>query len=373
MGLAAINSQANLLFAVFGLMIGVLLISGSVGRIVLKKLRLQRVLPENGVVGRPMTVTYEFENRKRFWPSFSVTASELEGVEAFMKQPNGYLLHVAPRQTAIVPVELIPRRRGLHKFGRYQVSTSFPFGFIRRSYALEAPDHLVVFPAIAPVDSRLLSLMRSAETSTTNMRPRRGGNDEFYGLKEFRSGESPRWIYWKRSARTGTLVSKEMTHVSPPKIMLLVDTFVERNAGRAEHAAVERAISGAASLASYAIEQGLPVGMLAWSGEWSVTNCNRGKRQKRDLLTALARLPVNHERDVRQLLNKSYELEAADTTAVLFTPHDVKLSLSEHARGGVVVVSPSSPRWIDFDAAVDYSRSMPPEHELAIAADKGAG
>ena len=55
------------------------------------------------------------------------------------------------------------------------------------------------------------------------LRPRRGGQDEFYGVKEYRRGENPRWIYWKRSARTGTLVTREMTLVTPPRILLLVE------------------------------------------------------------------------------------------------------------------------------------------------------
>ena len=59
------------------------------------------------------------------------------------------------------------------------------------------------------------------------MRPRRGGQDEFYGVKEYRTGENPRHIYWRRSARTGVLVAKEMTQVSPPKLLLLVDTNVD--------------------------------------------------------------------------------------------------------------------------------------------------
>src|SRR4051812_49610801 len=65
MGIAAINSQANLLFGVFGLMIGVLLISGIISRLVLRKLSVTRHLPEYAVVGEPTTITYEFLNGKR--------------------------------------------------------------------------------------------------------------------------------------------------------------------------------------------------------------------------------------------------------------------------------------------------------------------
>ena len=55
MGLAAINSQANLLFGVFGLMIGVLVIAGVISRIVLRKLDVKRVFPDYVVVGEPAT------------------------------------------------------------------------------------------------------------------------------------------------------------------------------------------------------------------------------------------------------------------------------------------------------------------------------
>src|SRR3954466_14108919 len=77
MGLAAINSGANLLYGVFGLMIGILVVAAVLRRRVLKKLAVHRVLPDHGVVGEPTLITYQFHNRKRFWPSLSVTAAEL--------------------------------------------------------------------------------------------------------------------------------------------------------------------------------------------------------------------------------------------------------------------------------------------------------
>src|SRR6185437_662133 len=73
MGLAAMNSQASLLFGVFGLMIGILLVAGVISKMVLRGLHLHRILPELAVVGQPTTVIYEFTNAKRFWPSLSVS------------------------------------------------------------------------------------------------------------------------------------------------------------------------------------------------------------------------------------------------------------------------------------------------------------
>jgi uncharacterized protein (DUF58 family) len=363
MGMAAMNSQANLLFGVFGLMIGILLVAGVISRQVLRKLSLVRVLPEHAIVGQPVIVTYDITNDKRFWPSLSVTIAELDGAEGFRKQPQAYLLHAAARMTATVPVEFVPRRRGLLHFDRYQVRTSFPFGFIKRAFDRRHKDTLLVYPALAMVDPRALALFRSAETSGAMMRPRRGGTDEFYGVKEYRSGENPRWIYWRRSARTGTLVSKEMTHVSPPRLMLMVDTFVPEPTA-AHFEAAERCVAIAASLANLALESGLPVGLAAWSDEWVTIAPNRGKRHRRDLLTALATLPVNMTREPGELFERVERHQKSGATAVLITPRDVRLSLGEHARGGLVVLSPGSPhvqRYFKFDPAIDFSRTMPVE------------
>src|SRR5262249_38916024 len=156
------------------------------------------------------------------------------------------------------------------------------------------------------------------------------------------TGENPRYIYWKRSARTGTLVAKEMTHVSPPRLMLLVDTYVESEPNRDVDRAVEKCIAMAASLASYALEQNLPVGLFMWSGQWTAIAPNRGKRQRLDILTALARAPRNNERNTRELINGAHEFQESGTTFVLISPRDIQLGLGDSARGSTFVISPAN-------------------------------
>src|SRR5271170_2542022 len=64
MGFAAMNSQANLLFAVFGLMAGILIVSGVVSRLVLRRLQVTRSLPDNGIVGEVLPINYTISNEK---------------------------------------------------------------------------------------------------------------------------------------------------------------------------------------------------------------------------------------------------------------------------------------------------------------------
>ena len=197
MGLAAINSQANLLFGVFGLMIGILLVSGVISRLVLIGLEIKRTLPEGGCVGQTLTLYYEMTNTKRFWPSLSVSVAELDGAEAFTTQPQAYMLHAAPRMTASVPSLVIAKRRGLNELERFQISTSFPFGFIKRAVTRRHKDRLLIYPPLARVDAKLLAMCRSADLTGETSRARPGGADEFYGVKQYRQGDNPRWIYWR--------------------------------------------------------------------------------------------------------------------------------------------------------------------------------
>src|SRR4051794_31434867 len=72
MGAAAANTQANLLFGVLGLMVGVLLIAGVISRAVLRRLGVRRGLPGHAVVGKTVAPGYEVTKTKVFWPRFFV-------------------------------------------------------------------------------------------------------------------------------------------------------------------------------------------------------------------------------------------------------------------------------------------------------------
>jgi uncharacterized protein (DUF58 family) len=338
MGLAAMNTQANLLFGVFGLMIGILIVSGIFSRIVLRKLSVRRNLPKHGVVGDPMTVYYEITNNKRFWPSFSIGLAELDGVNEFMKQPQCYMLHAAGKMTATVPLEMIPRRRGLHGLDHFQLSTSFPFGFIKRATVDRHKDVICIFPAIGEVDERVIAMCRAADTTGESARPHAGGMDEFYGLREFRPGDNPRHIYWRRSARTGVLVAREMTRVTPPRLMLLVDTFLP-DTTRQTRALVERTIAMAASIASAALEQDLAVGLCVWSGKVLTVSPSRGKQQREELLTLLACLPPNTMFEGKGLFEQAQWNMKPATTLVLLAPREAEMHPVGIARGGMVIFS----------------------------------
>ncbi len=371
MGVAATNTQANLLFAVFGLTLGVLLASGVLSSLVMKKLSVTRVLPGQMVAGQAASLVYECENGKRFWPTMSIRIGEASCGTAFVRRPLAYLAHLAPRGRTSIAIEVIPRRRGVLKLDKLELNTGYPLGFARRVRMVEQRHSMVVFPALGRVDERLLKMCRSADASGASVRPRGGGQDEFYGVHEYRTGQNPRWIYWRRSARTGVLVSREMTQVSPPRIVVLVDTQLGPDA--ADAASVERTIAMAASLAHAALERGMSVGAAApmpSSGsprpkrgdDWLLVAPTRGKRHRQDLLAALARLPPNTDQPAERLIEVARDLTGGVTTAVLVTSRRVEMHLADRVRGAMIVVQSGSPEaagWFHFDPSIDFAGMQP--------------
>ena len=360
MGIAAINTQASLLFGVFGLMIGVLLVSGLISWMLLKRLDVRRLLPDQAIVGQPVVIHYAIKNRKRIWPTLSMTISELDA-QGFVRQPHAYLLHVANQQSATVSCEVIPKRRGPHAFDRYQLSTSFPFGFIKRAAERALPDTLLIFPAIAQVDRQLLSRFKSAESIGQNVRPKVGGQDEFYGLKPYREGESPRMIHWKRSARTGVLVSRLMTQESPPRLVIVVDTF-NVDGKDSTVARIERSIAQAASLVEAACESNLSVGLVCRGEHWVSVKPNRGKRHKRELLTILAKLPTNRAWDTDSIIEHASTMNDSHVTTVLFTIGGISSSRNVSTNAFVIgAESADAARWFTFDKSIDFANMAPIE------------
>ena len=368
LGLAAINSQANPLFGVFGMMVGVLLISGVISRIVLRGVSIERRLPAAAQVGRPVRIRYLVSNRKRFWPTFSLTIAELDAGGTggiFDRQPHAYVLHAASGMSADVAADVVPQRRGWVELDRVQLATSFPFGFIKRAVIRRYADRLLVGPPRAALEPTALTRFLAAESSGLSQRLRRGGSDELVGLREYRPGDAPRTIHWRRSARTGNLgsgtavatrrhetdtglVVREMRRAAPPRLVVLVDTFAPPDADGEALGRVEKNLSVAASLVAGAGDRGLSVGLVLRGpgGIWLETKPDRGKRHSSELLRALAEASRNDAADLRALVNAGVHLAKGDTTGVVVTADlqdDLGRSVAGSGAGNLHYVSTTSP------------------------------
>jgi hypothetical protein len=143
-------------------------------------------------------------------------------------------------------------------------------------------------------------------------------------------------------------------------LLVLVDTW---SGAGVSTAAIEKTIAMAASLASFALERGHPVGLVTWSGRIMEVRPLRGKQHRRELLSILATLPANRECRLDELLQLALPHAAVGTTIAIFTPRPLG---GAERQGRTIVFSSDdqlSSRYFSFLDDVDFAHSMPVNQE----------
>src|SRR3989338_2813626 len=75
-GIAAINSGNNLLYLIVAMMLSVIIISGILSESTLREVELSRLLPKHIFARTPVIVTWNVLNKKKIFPSFSISIDE---------------------------------------------------------------------------------------------------------------------------------------------------------------------------------------------------------------------------------------------------------------------------------------------------------
>ena len=325
---AAVFTQANLLFWGFGLMVGGLVLSVAWSVAALRGLRVTRTVPQHAAVGELMVVRYTLHNRN--WLAvFGLTVREGWGrgrrgwrrsgpVAARPRRlggpPHAWASHVSPGRSIGAEAPCWPLRRGRLRFERVEAVTGFPFGIVQKAVVFHQTDEVLVFPAIYRMRRSLLDRLASSTGSGEHAVDRPGGYEEFFGLREYRPGDPQRVIDWKRTARSGTLVAREMTSPRPPVLALLLDLREAppdgAGAGRASRdgtpgaagfggepatgaALEERAICLAASLVCEAYQLGFRVSLAVMGPACPVFPALHSVVHRTTMLQALARLDLD--------------------------------------------------------------------------------
>jgi uncharacterized protein (DUF58 family) len=109
--------------------------------------------------------------------------------------------------TASVTLDIPTTRRGLLPLGRVTFDTRYPLGLLR-AWSYVSPDlSCLVYPK--PDTSRLPPPQAEADSGDTVALG--SGTDDFFGLRPYQAGDSPRHIAWKASMREGPLLTKQFS------------------------------------------------------------------------------------------------------------------------------------------------------------------
>lgn len=297
--LAAVFTVNNFLFMVFGLTLSFAITSHWMARKNLKSVRLVRRLPDEMFAGIPFPVTYHVRTDWRPWGGGGLTLQESDPIKGLNKGLP--LPHLSPGQTADVSSMVTIATRGDHSLAQAKLSSAYPFGLARYSGEAGERQEALVFPKIEPVVGDIPFFVGPSGG-------RREQADPFgvvpLHFRQYVPGDPYKHIDWKKTARSGELISRVLSDEGAPEIVI-----------RLSADASEKAISRAASLVVHFAKSGTPVSLY---GPGVVVEAGVGEQFTRRLLVMLARW---------EKVCKGEPMPEAHGSAVIDVADDGKVSL----------------------------------------------
>jgi uncharacterized protein (DUF58 family) len=230
-GFAAINTGNNLLYLTFGMMLSFLIISGIVSMFNLARIHVDFKAPRDIYALQSTNLIFYLRNDKPLLPSYSLTI-DLEGNKAFVP-------YLPRNKKTKVNLRYIFKKRGWNVIPDATINTGFPFGFFKKWIRVDLEQHeVLVYPKIENIEitnEQLNNKLGEMEKNT------RGFGTDLRSIKEFNTGDNPKFIHWKVSAKKNILMLREMQDEESEAVIL---NFIPSN----NYKELERQIVHIASL-----------------------------------------------------------------------------------------------------------------------------
>ena len=247
----AVLREVNLLVLLAGLMLGPLLWNWLLVRWALHHLEASEVPLSRVHVGEPLRAFWLLHNGDAKLAAWSVVLDEgvrQEGQRAY-RRARVVTPCLAPKRSIRVGYQLTFPRRGSYELGPLRISTSFPLGLVRSSAWLRRRRSVTVWPALGRLHPAWHALLRRSQLGQRTAQPRKGRLEgDYYGLREWRPGDSRRWIHWRTTARLDELTVKQFEQHRDEALTLVIDLWAPEDASEDRIRSVERVLQFAATV-----------------------------------------------------------------------------------------------------------------------------
>ena len=220
LGLAAYNTENNILFAALSLLVALIVMSGIFCWANLLCARWRLETSSTFRVGEIGEIAIVVENARQWFPLFCLqfhVESEKTGDsnELYLKDS------LEPGKSCRVLWRYQPTIRSVTKIRVFDAASSFPFGFLRKHVAGECEKEIRIWPA--RIDYHRLRAPECGFGWQGASTKRKGTTGELIGLRPYSKGDAPRSIHWKVSARQGSLMVKQNAAESQARYSIVVD------------------------------------------------------------------------------------------------------------------------------------------------------
>ncbi len=252
--------EINLMLALAGMMVGAFYFNWLGARLLLRRIKARRILPDFATAGEPLSIEIELSSPHRATALQCEDKFHLHRSRGASDVGRGTVVlpQIAAKQTARAEYRVRFGRRGVYEFDPLIVISRFPFRLLSHSRRFkDSRDRLVVLPRLGRLTSRWSRFRRGADLGDRRVARRQGTTEgDFYGLRDWRPGDSRRWIHWRTSARRGSLMVRQFEEPRNEDLTLLIDLWRPAKLSDHDEENIELAVSFAATIVADACLQG---------------------------------------------------------------------------------------------------------------------
>ena len=252
----AILRNVNLLIVLAGMMVSAITLNWRSANLKLKTLSGTRELPARVYAGKLLSVIWRVENQgpQRNWNinvddqidyANAVTADDTDpspnSKSSLSKRISASLGHSKRIQTNKVRLNFpqispysnesniyhcLLNQRGRYRVGPSKITTTFPFGLIK--VELEIDNRQIIFAA--PPTGKLVpnweQRAAAMATGSESIKRKRGNtDDEFFALRQWRSGDNRKNIHWRTTAKMQHPMVRQFDEPRNRDLAIVIDLF----------------------------------------------------------------------------------------------------------------------------------------------------
>ncbi len=260
------------------------LVAASAGRVEVSR----TVDPGTPVGGDPLTLTLHVKNGSLL-PGLQVS---LDGAVGTLAAPEGLLdvETLGPRGERRVVSGPWPARRGVHHLPAMTVVAEDPLGLVRARRTAGEPLTLTVPPRLAHLATWEVTAGAGTRGAGRRRRPPTVDATELRGIRPHSPGEPLNRVDWKATAKTGSLMLRELEDASDGDVAVLFNGPVRGAADGRSGDVFELGVEVAGSIADCALRGGRGVTLLVAAEGWRPLRLSPAAADRRRLLALLAGL-----------------------------------------------------------------------------------
>jgi len=269
-GFSAINTNNNLLYLIFGVMISLVVVSGITSMINLSRIDINLVNIPDIYALTPSSLIFRLKNDKLLIPSFSLTLQ--------LEDARSYLIFLPSHSERDIRIKCFFKKRGWNYLPKISLVTKFPFGFFKKWIKIDlGQSRVLVYPKINEIE--INSGNNTDHYTGDTLLRKTGQSEELKSIRDYNPGDTKKSIDWKSTAKVNRMMVKEYSAIDTRNARIVFDPDTEISMN------LEHYISEKASLLVEYIKKGFSVDFIIGKKEYKAVY-NSG--QTRRILSMLA-------------------------------------------------------------------------------------